>query len=496
MITPVDARSQNTIKTSIFYINDFHGKSINMERAVTASKVFDNSNLDGNVDKLKFSSGDIMLGEVEVTNKVAVKAQNIMGIMASAMGNHEYDMPDNVHKVIPDMKYRLLACNINIAPNNPYAKKVEKSYVQEINGHKYGVIGTSPTDLISRLKYSRVFDDLKIDNINDTIKDVQVEIDKLKTKGINKIILLSHNGFGYDRKIAEQTDGIDIVLGGHSHNLIRDVEVDYNLLKSKSGEPVVITQAGRDGKYCGQLDVEFDEKTGILTKVQNSVIGTRKFKRNAPVRYIFEKILGKPREVGRIAFAPPPLENDLIEPNPHANFVVDCIREELGTDIALLSAANVRGHFESGVLDSRVLDEISPFRNKLCIILYTEKEIVDALKSTCKSMVRSNNKPGLIHPSGLRYVVSSSGELKSLTFINSDGVAVPINVNNPDPNKIYRVGINDYYAQGNDGLAMLKKYDKAEKVCDFDLIQCVENHFKRTRENIIIKDDGRVTIVD
>lgn len=482
------------VKTSIFYINDFHGKSINMERAVTVSNAFDN-NGDTTSDKLKFSSGDIMLGEVENTNKVAVKAQNIMGIMASAMGNHEYDMPEKVQNVIPDMKYRLLACNIHIAPTNPYAKKVEKSYIQEVNGHQYGVIGTSPTDLFSRLKYGKIFEDLKIDNIADTIKDVQTEIDKLKAQGINKIILLSHSGFGYDRKIAEATDGIDIILGGHSHNLIRDTEKDFNLLYSKSGEPVVITQAGRDGKYCGKLDVEFDSN-GILTKIQNNVTGTRKFKRNAPVRYIFEQILGKPQKVGDISYAPAPLENDLIEPNPHANFVVDCIKEELGTDIALISAANVRGHFESGVLDSRVLSEISPFRNNLCIVNYTEKELVEALKATCKSMVRSNNKPGLLHPAGLKYTVNRSGNLRELLFIDKNGNENPIDINNPSPTKTYRVGINDYYAQGNDGLAMLNKYDVAEKKFDFDLIKCVEDHFKKDKTPVSIQDDGRVRIID
>ncbi|MBP3925020.1 bifunctional metallophosphatase/5'-nucleotidase [bacterium] len=496
MIQPVNSAPQNTIKTSIFNINDFHGKSINMERAIAVSNAFDNDKKDKDVDKLKFSSGDIMLGEVEPTNKVAMLAQNYMGVMACTLGNHEYDMLEKVGNLIPDMKYRLLACNVNLPPQNPYAKKVEKSYVQKVNGHEYGVIGTSPCDLFSRLKYRKVFDDMHVHNISDTIKDIQKEIDKLKAKNINKIILLSHSGFAYDRKIAEETDGIDIILGGHSHDLIRDVEPDYNLLYSKSGEPVVITQAGRDGKYIDKLDVEFDKNTGILTKVRNSVTGTRGFKRNAPVRYVFEKILGKPHVVGQIESVPPPLENDLIEPNPHANFVVDCIRDELGTDIALLSAANVRGFFESGTLDSRVLDEISPFRNKLCVISYSEKEIVDALKATCKSMVRSNNKPGLLHPSGLKYTVSRSGELKNLTFISKDGKEHQIDVNNPDSNKFYRVGINDYCAQGNDGLKMLKKYDNAEKIYDFDLIKCVEDYFRKNPTPVTIKDDGRVTIVD
>ena len=493
MITPVNSNLQ-PIKTSIFYINDYHGKSINMERTVTASNGFDNSRKQG-VDKLKLSSGDIMLGEVEPTNRVAVKAQNIMGISASAVGNHEYDMAEKVQDVIPDMKYRLLACNVHVSPENPYSKKIEKSYVQDINGHKYGIIGTSPTDLFSRVKYGKIFQQFKIDDIGQTIKDIQTEVDKFRQQGIDKIILLSHTGFGYDQRIAQETDGIDVILGGHSHNLLKSVEPEYNMFKSKSGDYVVITQAGRDGKNFGILDLEFDN-SGHITKVKNSVTGTRGFKRNAPVRYIFDQILGKPVVVGQVASAAPPLNNDLIEPNPHANFVVDCIKEELGCDIALLSAANVRGYFESGNLDSQVLDEISPFRNRLCIVPCNEKDLVDAIKRGCSSMIKSNNKPGLFHPSGLKYAVSRSGELKDMTYIDKSGVEHKINVQNPDPNKIYRLGINDYCAQGNDGFSMLNKYDKAEKIFDFDLIKCVEDHFKRDKTPVTIKDDGRVKVVD
>ena len=62
MIQPINSGSVNT---SIFYINDFHGKSINMERAYSAAKSFDiaNSENGNNTDALKLSSGDIMLGE-------------------------------------------------------------------------------------------------------------------------------------------------------------------------------------------------------------------------------------------------------------------------------------------------------------------------------------------------------------------------------------------------------------------------------------------------
>lgn len=485
----------NNVKTSIFYINDFHGKSINMERTIAASNVFDRFEKNSNVDKLKLSSGDIQLGEPLNSNKVMVEAQNIMGIMASAMGNHEYDMPEHIKELIPQMGYKMLACNINIKPDNPFYNKVQKSYIQKVNGHKYGIIGITPIDLFSRIKYGKIFKELKVDGLNNTIKDVQQEVDNLKKQGVNKIILLSHVGFGYDQKIAQATDGIDIILGGHSHNLVLDAKAGVNLFNSKSGEPVIITQAGRDGRYFGVLNVEFNPD-GVLTKVQNNVTSTRGFKRNAPARYVFEQILGKPQVVGYIKSAPPPLKNDSIDPSGHANFLCDCLKEELGADISLFGAATIRGFFESGVLDTRWLEDISPFKNKLVLADYSEKEIVDALKVASKSLTNTNYKPGIMHVSGLKYKISKDGDLVSASYIDKNGKEFPIDVNHPREDKFYKTALTDYYAQGHDGFSMLKKYDKADKLFDFDICQCVQDYFKKHPEPVDIKDDGRIQIID
>ena len=482
-------------KTSIFYINDAHGKSINIERTVAASNVFDVFVKDKkDVDVLKLSSGDIQLGEPLIANRVMVEAQNIMGIMATAMGNHEYDMPGHIKDLIPHMDYKVLACNVHIDKNNPLYDKIEKSYIKEINGTKYGIIGVTPVDLFSRLKYSKIFEELNVDDINKTIQDIQSEVDNLKSQGVNRIILLSHVGFGYDQKIAKETDGIDIILGGHSHNLIEDIIPNYNLINSKSKEPVIITQAGRDGRFFGVLNVEWN-KDGVITKAQNNVTSTRGFKRNPIARGLFEHILGKPRVVGYIKSAPPPPNNASIDPNPHADFICDCMKEEFDADIAMFGAATLRGFFEAGRLDTRWLEDISPFKNKMVVVDYSEKEIVDALKISASSMTSTNNKPGIVYVSGLKYTISKDGQLKSVSFLDKNGKENFIDVKNPRKDKMYKTALTDFYCQGHDGFTMLKKYDKA-KTYDYDMCKCIENHFIRHPEPVEIKDDGRIKIVD
>ncbi len=495
MINPIN-QTNNNVKTSIFYINDYHGKSINMERTVTASNEFDARNKNKkDVDTLKLSSGDIMIGEEYATNQIAVMFQRVLGISASAVGNHEYDMQEKVSTILPQVHMNLLACNVKISPNNPWAKKIKSSVIEEKNGNKYGIIGTSPIDLEKRSKEGVIHKEIKVDKAKETVQDIQDEVNKLQSQGINKIILLSHLGYTLDKIVANQTQGIDVILGGHSHDLLFDVKEGENLFYSKTGEPVIITQAGRDGKNFGILNLEFD-KNGVIKKVQNNLGLTRNFKRNAPVKYIFDKIFGVKETYGYIKSAPPPLKKDLIEPNPHAYFIADCIRKDLGCDIAILPSPNVRGYFESGKVDTRTLVDILPFQNKLYKMRYCEKDIVESFKQAAKSFTNIANKPGIFYASGIKYSVTQNGKITSMAYLDRNESEIPIDIDNPRTDKFYSVVLNDYCAQGNDGFTLLNQPHNIIEKYSFDASQCVKNILKQTNEPIEIKDDGRIQIIN
>ena len=101
-----------------------------------------------------------------------------------------------------------------------------------------------------------------------------------------------------------------------------------------------------------------------------------------------------------------------------------------------------------------------------------------------------------MHVSGLQYTVGKDGELKSAAFVDKAGNVTPIDIKNPRTDKLYKTALIDYYAQGHDGFTMLKKYDQAEKVYDFDVTKCIEDYFEHHTGAVDIKDDGRVKVVD
>lgn len=484
------------VKTSIFYVNDVHGKMTNMERIKTVSDIFDKSPKDENTARLKLASGDIILGANFISNMVASKFLNWIGVSANAVGNHELDVvPSRLAELLKNANYKLLAINATVSPSSPMSGKIQNSIIEEHDGQKFGIIGIAPSDMTERVKLNASMKDIKIDDFDTTVKKVQAEVNRLKSQGINKIILLSHSGLKSDRRIAQETDGIDIIIGGHSHDMIKDVKKGDNLFYSKSGEPVVITQAGKDGENVGVLNVEWTAD-GVLSKVQNNVVNTRKFNRTLPSRTAVEEIIGKPEVLGTVAYADPEPKNRLIENNPHGNLIADAMRQELGTEIAILNAGNIRGHFDVGKVDSRLINDITPFEDKMLVANISEKDIVDALKVGGKSLVAHNSKPGILLVSGMKYTMNDKGELLSLSYFDKDGNEHGIDINNPDPNHKLTCAMDDFFAMGGDNYLpsnenpdfILKKYDvdKNKLACDY---------IKKMNKPIEIRDDKRVTIL-
>ena len=199
---------------------------------------------------------------------------------------------------------------------------------------------------------------------------------------------------------------------------------------------------------------------------------------------------------GEINSAPPEPKDLLISPNPHGYFIADCMRKDLNCDIALIQSANMRGYFEKGEVDDRILNDILPFKNELYKMRYSEKDIVDALKFACENSFNSHShKPGMFYASGLKYTLNDKGKLLSLTFVDKNGKENPIDVNNPRYDKFYTTVINDYCAQGNDKFTMLDKPQQIIEKTGIDSAICVANVLKTTKAPVQIIDDGRIKII-
>ncbi len=479
---------------SIFYVNDLHGNMANMSRIYNAKQNFDKQSHEGQ-DVLILGSGDISAGANVKLMKISNAFLNVMGVLGTAIGNHEFDAnPQEIAEIHKSANYKIMGANVNVlGEDNPLKDQITKSFVEEINGNKYGIIGLIPPDLHERIRENESRKTIIPLTHEESIKAVQAEADKLKTEGVNKIIVLSHCGLEFDKRLAKETAGVDVILGAHTHELIKDIKNNENLFTSKTGEPVILTQAGKDGEQFGILNLEFDEN-GIIKKAQNNVHKSNQFKRDPILERIFDGIIGKANEVGYVEKSVPAPEHRLVDPNPHAYLIMDACREEFDTDLALINAGNIRGFFEEGKLTERKVFEVVPLKNRMVKMTLTEEEVINALKNGAKSLINPGFKPSIVMPSGLEYTMNKKGEVLSATFIDKQGAKHEIDVNNPDANKTYTVATDDFFASGGDAL-IPNKINEVDEKFDFDKDKLTCDYIKKHNKPVRIEDDGRIKIV-
>ena len=500
--TPQQPTKKSNFVLDLAYVNDFHAQLSKMQRIITPLQKYD----------IRVSGGDNYLGDEQNINlnRGVTKYMNLANIDLSDVGNHELDMPQkSFMDVTSNLKTKLLDANYRQIPEITIKDEAEgkkdkalindrfkNSTVVNIKGENVGFIGVSPIDMNDRYAHADYYDDCEIDSFEDTVKDVQKEVEIMKKANINKVVLLSHLGYKVDQRIAPELSGVDVIVGGHSHNLVKDIKEGENLLKDKDGNPTIITNAGKDGNYFGNIKVEFNEN-GTIKSAQNNIFQTKDYSTNLVYKHILEASIGNQEKVGEFSSVLPEPEDKLIEENPQANFIADAIKNELGVEIAMLNSANLRSNFEKGRFSNLDAKMISPFNNKMTIVNVTEKDLVDAYKFTAKNSF-STHRPGLFAVSGLKYSVrKSDGELLSMSKVDDKGIETPIDINNPSATKTYRISADSFVMRGGDKVTSLNYEGREEKVFDFDKDKLICDYIKKQNAPVSINEShtGRVNIV-
>jgi 2',3'-cyclic-nucleotide 2'-phosphodiesterase (5'-nucleotidase family) len=488
----------DTFEMSVGYVNDTHGQTNNMMRILSGIK-----------GDLRLSAGDNDIGDEKnkTIHRATAKFLNLAGVAATAFGNHDLDTTqvDFVDTKNNDLNSKVLATNFKKVDNwenlednlenygrTDINKALDPSEIVEVKGEKIGLIGASPIDMFERATHPAYHTDCYVQPLDETIDNIQNEVNGLKEKGINKIFLLSHLGHERDKSVAQNVDGIDVIIGGHTHELLRDIKEGENLFYSKSGEPIIMTEAGRDGSYFGLLNLTFD-KDGVITKAQNNIGETRLFGKNMINQYVFDEILGKPEKIGYIRQAPPPPET-LIEENPHANFVCDAMKYMTNSDIAVWNNSGIRNFFHQGAIDSRDIKDIAPFFDRISVANVSEKAIVDMFKDNIATTYASQGyKPGLIAVSGLTYGVNETDHtLTFMKYIDKQGVEHNIDINNPSPDKTYKLVTDEFIMSHGADFPVLSKAEDCLEIYPYDKDVMTCQYIKELAKPIDINQTGRI----
>ncbi len=88
--------------------------------------------------------------------------------------------------------------------------------------------------------------------------EMQETVNEARAKGAQAVVLLSHNGMDVDLKMASRVTGIDVILGGHTHD-----GVPVPVIVKNAGGQTVVTNAGSNGKFLGVLDLDVKGKSVV-----------------------------------------------------------------------------------------------------------------------------------------------------------------------------------------------------------------------------------------
>jgi len=275
-------------------------------------------------------------------------------------------------------------------------------------------------------------------------------------KQADLFVVLSHLGLEQDKKFAADNGFVHVVIGGHSHDLLK--EPLRPKLKDGTPGPLVV-QAGSKGRYLGRLDLTVKGRRDPKTKVANYRIEDYKYRvlpldRSLPEDPVMVALLQKYQ--GRMGDKPleevlAQVSGDLLKASEGDSLIgqiaCDGIRESVGAEAALLHNGAFRGSFQSGALTRGALHEIYPIDDEV-----VELEIPGSvLRRVLASSAGRKGAPGFLQMSGIE--ASREGET----------LVVKVGGEPLEDKRVYRVAVNDFLSQGGQGYPWLRSVKSKRK---------------------------------
>ncbi|MCK0126677.1 5'-nucleotidase/apyrase family protein [Gelidibacter sp. F2691] len=389
--------------------------------------------------------------------KLAAEMMNQMGYDAMTVGNHEFDDgPEVLRGFMDAVNFPVLMSNADVSGEPLLHEKLAKSTVIERGGEKLGLIGLTPqdTDELASPGPNVIF--------TDPVEAVQGEVDKLTEMGVNKIIVLSHSGYGVDQKVAAGTTGVDVIVGGHTNTLLSNTneraEGPYPTMVGSTA----IVSAYAYGKFLGELNVTFDDD-GNITEAkgeplimdggvhEHEATKARIAEAAAPLEEIRQRVVAETAEAidgerGSCRAMECAMGNII------ADAMLDRVKDQ-GVEIAIQNGGGIRASIDAGEVTMGEVLTVLPFQNTLSTFEVTGETIVAALENGVSQHEEGAGRFPQV--AGMTYVFDVSKEPGSRVSDVMVGGA-PI-----DPAKVYGVVSNNYVRNGGDGYKMFRDAQNA-----------------------------------
>lgn len=448
---------------------------------------------------LALDAGDQFQGTLFYTvNKwpMLVELDKFIPFDAMTMGNHEYDEGcGEAAEFTRKVPFPVLAANLKPQGKCPMLQSKTQPYlIKTIRGVKVGVIGLANDEV---KEVSQACPDTQFEKASETLARL---VKELEAQGVHHIVALTHLGLPADRKLARTVDGVDVIVGGHTHSYLGpgSKEGPYPVVEhSPSGQPVLVVTAKRATQYLGELNIVFD-KQGVPLAWEGAA---KELTPDNPVDPEVSALVKKyeaslqeytARKIGSHSLDLPDGMEACRQGECLGGMVeTDAMLEygrQYGATIAMANGGGVRGPLPKGDITLSHLMTMLPFDGKFRVRELTGSQILAGLEHGVAG--ENGRGPSLLQVAGLRYTVDASKPAgsriqKAVLYDGHKEARI-------DPKAKYKVVLPSYLVKGGDGFTMLKgKAVTKKKGRDIDVML----DYLRRHDPLPKPETGRIVFV-
>jgi len=470
------AAGSEAFKLRIIHTNDHHARiepvtggtpPAPIHGGVSRRKTLIDAIRDEGGNQILLDAGDVFQGTLWFTQYQGLadlEFYNAMGYEAQAIGNHEFDKgPGPLADYIKRANFPVLSANITADASTGIAGLFKPWIIKEIDGQKIGIFGltTEETPAIASPGPGVTF--------TNYIEAARKAVADLKAQGVNKIIALTHIGITFDRELARQVDGIQVIIGGHSHTPMGpqvtppDPSRPYpEVIASPSGKPVVMATDWEWGRWLGDLTVGFDANGDITTvvaaqptEVLPSIEPDQGFEDR--IKVLVAPLLGlRTKVVGEAAVALNGNRADVrTKETNFGNLIADAMLEKgrsAGAQVALMNGGGIRTSVDAGTITLGELLDVQPFSNQLSLVTLTGAQLKEALENGVSQIETVAGRFAQV--SNIRYSFDQAlpvgGRVTGVQIGDGKGGYSAL-----DPDGSYRVATINFMLAGGDGYTVL-----------------------------------------
>ncbi len=465
--------------------NDLRGKTVGgLDRLAAQIRKLRGQLKTGNVLLLDAGDtiGDTMIA-AETEGRAVIETMNAMRYDAMVVGNHEPDFTaSKLLERIKEANFPVLAANISDKKDN---KLFTKPYIiKTVGGTRVGIFGLAypNTPLTSAKK--------NVDNLifRDSVETAREYVPRLRKEGAEIVVALTHLGLNGDKRLAEEVAGIDVIVGGHSHN---------RMTEALRVRETLIVQAGAHGSDLGRLDLTVEN--GRITAYQRTLIPITNAESDKTVKQIIErqiapfktKLAENIGQAQRIIIRPQTIAGNEPEKrdaeSPADSLFADAIREETKSEIAFLPGLGYGVAIQKGAITESELRNLIPHDAAVFTMKLTGAQIREVFEQAVENVFTTDATKkvgGMIQISGARFSYDpnqSRGERVKSILVGEKPL---------DSARIYTVAVNALLAEGgHNQKTFLAGTETSETGKQFEIVR----RWIARRGEIIAPPIGRIT---